>query len=319
MNENFDVVVCGGGIAGLSGATTLARSRRSVLVVDDGSPRNAPSDGVHNYPGLDGTPPADLLRLARAEVVGYGGTVRAGRVTGAQAVDGGFDVHLADGTAVTARRLLLATGLADELPAVAGLAERWGRDVLHCPFCHGWEVRDQRIAVLATGPAAVHQAQLFRQLTADVTVLAHTAGAPEGEAGAGLAARGIAVVEGEVVALEVRDDRLTGARLADGTVVPCDALVVGPRFTARSAVAAALGLASEELRMGEHVMGDAVPAAPGGRTAVPGVWVAGNLTDLRAGVVNAAGQGFTAATEVHADLLHEDVQRAVAAKEAVGV
>lgn len=313
MDETYDVIVVGGGAAGLSGALTLARARRSVLVVDDGTPRNAPSDGVHNYLGREGTPPAELMATGRAEVTGYGGTVVEGRVADARAVDDGFAVQLVGGRSVTARRLLLATGLADELPDVEGLARRWGRDVLHCPYCHGHEVRDRAIGVLATGPLAVHQAQLFRQWSADVTLFLHTAPDPSAQEWTELGARGISVVDGEVVAVEVADDRLAGVRLASGQVVPIDALVVAPRFAARTAVPAALGLATEDLRLGDHVLGSAVPAGPGGATAVPGVWVAGNVGDLRAGVINAAAQGFTAATEINADLVAEDVRRATAA------
>ncbi len=311
MDETYDVVVVGGGAAGLSGAVALSRARRSVLVVDDGAPRNGPADGVHNYLGREGTPPDELAAVGRAEVAGYGGTVAPGRAVEARAVGAGFVVRLADGRTVAARRLLVATGLVDELPDVPGVAQRWGRDVLHCPYCHGWEVRDRAIGVLGTGPFAVHQAQLLRQWSADVTLFRHTAPDPTTEERAGLAARGIALVEGEVAALEVAGDRLTGVRLAAGPVVARDALVVAPRFTAR--VPDGLGLVAEEVRMGEHVVGSAVPAGPGGATAVPGVWVAGNAGDLRAGVINAAAQGFTAATEINADLVLEEIRLATEA------
>jgi thioredoxin reductase len=194
MTETFDVVVIGGGAAGLSGALALARSRRSVLVLDDGEPRNATAGHVHNFLTRDGTPPAELYAAGRAEVTGYGGEVRAGRAASVVRDGDAFVVTLDGGDAVTARRLLVATGVVDELPDVAGLRERWGRDVLHCPYCHGWEVRDRAIAVLATTPMALHQALLFRQLSDDVTYLQH-GGAPLGAEAAGqLAARGIPVV-----------------------------------------------------------------------------------------------------------------------------
>jgi thioredoxin reductase len=143
----YDVIVIGGGAAGLAGATALLRSRRSVLVVDGGEPRNAPADGVHNFLTRDGTPPSELLAAGRAEVLGYGGEVVHGSVV---AVDPGFRVRLDDGRTLSARRLLVATGLADELPDVPGLAQRWGRDVLHCPYCHGWEVRDRAVGCPCT-------------------------------------------------------------------------------------------------------------------------------------------------------------------------
>src|SRR5690348_7306100 len=194
MTESFDVVVIGGGAAGLSGALALARSRRSVLVLDDGEPRNATAGHVHNFLTRDGTPPAEIYAAGRDEVAGYGGEVRAGRVASVSRDGDRFAVTLADGGTVTARRLLVATGVTDELPDVPGLRERWGRDVLHCPYCHGWEVRDRAIAVLATTPMAVHQALLFRQLSDRVTFL-QPAGAPLDPESAGqLAARGIPVV-----------------------------------------------------------------------------------------------------------------------------
>lgn len=161
-DKAYDVVVVGGGAAGLSGAVALARARRWVLVVDAGQPRNAPAGHVHNYLSRDGTPPAELLAAGRDEVTRYGGELVTGRVESVVKEGDGFLVKLDGGGAVGARRLLVTTGLVDELPDVPGVAERWGRDVLHCPYCHGWEVRDRRIGVLATGPMAVHQAELWR-------------------------------------------------------------------------------------------------------------------------------------------------------------
>ena len=265
-DQQYDVVIIGGGAAGLSGAVALARSRRSVLVVDAGEPRNAPADGVHNYLGREGTPPGDLLAIGRAELAGYGGEVVSGVVTAARRDDdGAFRVTLEDGHTVGARRLLVATGLVDELPDLPGIAERWGRDVLHCPYCHGWEVRDQPIGILATGPTAVHQALLFRQLSDDVTFFRHTGpDLPEEEAEQ-LAALGIRMVDGEVGGLEVSEDRLTGVRLVSGEVVPRAAVVVAPRFTARADVLASLGLEATEQEMRGHVVGSAVAADPPGQ------------------------------------------------------
>ena len=315
----YDVVVVGGGAAGLSGAVALARSRRSVLVVDAGEPRNAPADGVHNYLGREGTPPGELLELGRAEVEGYGGVVRRGRVHAVERGEGRhpFTVALDDGTAVRARRLLVATGLVDELPDLPGVAERWGRDVLHCPYCHGWEVRDRSIGVLATGPTAVHQALLFRQLSDDVVLFRHTGPqlAPDDEAQ--LRALGVRLVDGEVAGLEVSGDRLTGVRLASGEVVARSAVVVAPRFTARSQLLESLGLGAVEQEMAGSVVGSAVPADPTGATAVPGVWVAGNVADMSAQVVVSAAAGLRAGAMINADLVAEDARAAVAGRREV--
>ena len=313
MDERYDVVVIGGGAAGLSGAVALARSRRSVLVLDAGEPRNAPADGVHNYLGREGARPADLLADGRAELAAYEGEVVTGTVTSARREsDESFCVTLDGGREVSARRLLVATGLVDELPDVPGLAQRWGRDVLHCPYCHGWEVRDQTVGILATGPTAVHQALLFRQLSADVTFFRHTGPELPAEQTEQLAALGIGVVDGAVAGLEVTEDRLSGVRLVTGEVVPLAALVVAPRFTARADVLLSLGLAATEQEMGGAVVGSAVPADPTGATTVPGVWVAGNVSDMSAQVVVAAAAGLRAGAMINADLVAEDARRAVA-------
>ncbi|MCK8680794.1 NAD(P)/FAD-dependent oxidoreductase [Streptomyces lichenis] len=306
----YDVVVVGGGAAGLSGALTLARARRSVLVVDAGEPRNAPATGVHGLLALDGVPPAELLARGREEVRGYGGRVVRAEVSGAVRDGDGFAVSLAGGGSVRARRLLVTAGLVDRLPPVPGLGERWGRDVLHCPYCHGWEIRDRAVGVLATGPNSPHQALLFRQWTADVVYLAHDTVPPAGEEAERLAARGITVVTGEVAAVESAGDRLTGVRLADGTVVARQALAVATRMEARAGFLAGLGLRTVEhpAGFGEHLVTD-----PTGRTEVPGVWAAGNVTDLSAQVGAAASAAAFAAARINADLVTEETDRALAA------
>ncbi|WP_344647860.1 NAD(P)/FAD-dependent oxidoreductase [Cryptosporangium japonicum] len=301
-NGRIDVVVIGGGPAGLSAATTLARSLRSVVVIDDGHPRNAPAAGVHNFLTRDGVSPADLLAAGRDEVTRYGGSVRPGRAVAARTSGDGFQVTLADGDVIEARRLLVTTGLTDELPDVAGLRERFGRDVVHCPYCHGWEIRGRRIAVLASGPMGVHQAILFRQWTDDLVLLTHTTEAPAPEQAALLTGRGIAVVAGVVDRLEVDDDRLRGVRLADGRSVGCDAIVVGPRMVASSPVLDDLGLKPVAHPMGEAV-GMTYPAEPTGATTVPGLWLAGNVTDLQAQVITAAAQGVAVAAALNMELV----------------
>ncbi|MHA6803837.1 NAD(P)/FAD-dependent oxidoreductase [Salinifilum ghardaiensis] len=311
---DHEVVVIGGGAAGLSGALTLSRARRSVAVIDAGVPRNAPAEGVHALLGREGTPPGELLARGRAEVRGYGGHVVDGEVTGATREGDGFAVVLDDGRTLRARRLLVTTGVVDELPDIPGLPERWGRDVLHCPYCHGWEVRDQRIGVLATGPMSVHQALLLRQWSADVVFFPHTGADPTEEEAARFTARGIRVQPGEVAALEGGEDRLTGVRLRDGTVVARDALAIAPRMVARAGFLAELGLHPVEHPAGA---GEHVPADAAGRTDVPGVRVAGNVTDPAAQVGTAAAAGAAAAAQINAELVTEDTDRAVRADRGV--
>jgi thioredoxin reductase len=312
MDNSYDVIVVGGGAAGLSGAVALARSRRSVLVVDAGSPRNAPASHVHNFLSRDGTPPAELYAAGREEVARYGGTVQTGRVTALSRDAAGFTVQIG-GRALTARRLLVATGVRDELPDVPGLAARWGIDVLHCPYCHGWEVRDRRIGVLATGPATFHQALLFRQLSDHVTVLQHTGPELAREEREQLGALGVPVIEGKVAEVEADAAGLTGVRLADGSHVPLDALVVAPRMIANAELLAPLGLTPVEVTMGGQVIGTQIEADPSGATKVPGVWVAGNLAAIQAQVVAAAAAGLTAGAVINADLAAGDARRAAGA------
>jgi len=226
IDESYDVGVVGGGAAGLSAALVLGRSRRSVLVIDAGEPRNASADHMHNYLGREGAKPAELLAIGREEVGRYGVEVRRGRVTSAARTGGGFALGLEDGGSVVSRRLVLATGVVDVLPDVPGLKERFGRDVLHCPYCHGWEVADRPLGIVASGPDCVERALLFRQWSDDVVILLNGQPAPGGEDAEKLAARGIEVVPGEIARVVVDDDAIAGVELRGGAVVTRAALVV---------------------------------------------------------------------------------------------
>ncbi len=309
--RSFDVVVVGGGAAGLAGALALARARRSVLVVDAGQPRNAPAKGVHAYLGMEGVSPADLLARGRAEVVSYGGVVEQGQVVAVRPTGEGFAVECEDGSVVAARRLLVTTGLVDELPDIAGLGEHWGSGVLHCPYCHGWEVRDQPIGVVASGPVAVHASLLWRQWSEEVTLFAHPGqelGAAEREK---LAARGVSVVDDPVEEVVSNDHGVSGVRIADGSVVAVNAVVVPTFMRSRSRLLVDLGLEVSEQRMGEHVMGTSVVADPNGATSVPGVWVAGNVTSLSEQVIGAAAAGNRAGAMINADLVMAEADQAL--------
>ncbi|RZS33962.1 thioredoxin reductase (NADPH) [Herbihabitans rhizosphaerae] len=302
----YDVVIIGGGAAGLNAALMLTRARRSVLVVDSGEPRNAPAAHLHGFLSRDGLPPRELLEIGRDEVRGYGGEIVTAEVTSAIADGDEFVVSLENRT-VRARRLLVTTGLTDELPDLDGLRDRWGRDVLHCPYCHGWEIRDQPVAVLATTPNAMHVTTLVRQWTPHVTLLLHTGAEPTDEEWEQFAARDISVVDGEVAGLEVVADELAGVRLRTGEVIGLRALFVTPKFVARAGVLAGLGITTTEHPWG----GSYVASDETGRTSVPGVWVAGNVTDPSAQVITAAAGGAKAAAMINADLVGEDTRNAV--------
>lgn len=309
----LDAVVVGGGAAGLSAAVTLGRAHRSVVVVDAGHPRNAPATHMHNFLSRDGMNPAELLAIGRDEVARYGGTVLSGlAVDAARAEDGTFAVTLDDGRTLRARQLVVATGLTDRLPDVPGVAERWGRDVLHCPYCHGWEVSGRAIGVLGRGAFSVHQALLWRQWSDDVTLFLDEVTELADSAWEELAARDVRVVEGAVERLEVADDRLTGVRLASGRVLPVDALVVPSRMHANAELLAGLGVATEDVEMQGAVVGSRVPTGPMGATDVPGLWVAGNTADVAAQVVVAAADGVRTGAAVNFALVAADTQAAVA-------
>jgi thioredoxin reductase len=314
FSHDVDVVIVGGGAAGLAAAVALGRARRSVVVIDSGEPRNAPAAHMHNYLSRDGMSPKEFLAIGHDEALRYGARfVESVASTASRAEDGSFAIELADGASVTGRRLLVTTGLVDELPDIQGLRERWGRDVIHCPYCHGWEVSDQRIVVISSGPMSVHQAQLFRQWSPDVTLLLHTGPHPTALQRDELASRSIGVVDGEVVSVVIEDDRLVGVAHGDGRVIPADAVVVGPRMIARSAVLSSLGLVAVEHPMG---VGTQIPSDPTGATEIPGVWVAGNVTELNAQVVHAAGAGTFAGAAINADLIADDTRRAMEAMRA---
>ena len=168
--SSYDVLVVGGGAAGLSAALVLGRARRSVVVVDAGAPRNAPAAHMHGYLSRDGMAPSALLAQGRHEVAGYGVDLVDDVVLSLQR---GFTADLASGLTVSARRVLIASGVADKLPDLPGVQERWGRDLLHCPYCHGWEVRDEPLGVLGTLPGSVEHAHLVRQWSDDVVFFEH--------------------------------------------------------------------------------------------------------------------------------------------------
>ncbi|MFA6576907.1 MAG: NAD(P)/FAD-dependent oxidoreductase [Nocardioides sp.] len=312
----YDVVVIGGGAAGLSAALVLTRARRRVAVIDAGQPRNAPATHMQGFLGSDGLPPAELLAAGRAEVARYGGHLVSGTVASITA-DAQTSVHqrraftitLEDGDQLRARRVLVTTGLRDEVPDVPGVRERWGRDLLHCPYCHGHEVRDQPLGILADADGdaenldqALAHAHLVRQWSDDVVFFANgqsvSAAAREQ-----LVARAIGFVPEQVTRLVIEDDRLTGVEFAGGGVVPRSAVFVRPRFVPNDTLLADLGCAT-------NATGWAAVDGTG-RTSVPGVWAAGNAVNPRAQVITAAGEGSAAAIAINGDLVDEDLPIAV--------
>ncbi|MEV7968170.1 NAD(P)/FAD-dependent oxidoreductase [Sphaerisporangium sp. NPDC088356] len=314
-----DTVVIGGGAAGLNGALMLARSRRSVVVIDSGTPRNALAAAMHGFIVLDGTPPSEILKRGRQQVRQYGGRIVFGEVVSAAPAapspegDLRFTISLADGRALTARRVLVATGLRDVLPEVPGLAEHWGHSVVHCPYCHGWEVRDKPIGILATGPASVPHALLFRQLSNDLIYF--TQGTDlDADTRARFTARHIRVLDTPVQeVIDDQDGAIAGVRLTDGTIVERRVLAVATQMQARTEGLEGLKLPMEDL---PDNMGHRFASAMAGITEIAGVWVAGNATDLTAQVGASAAAGALAGSHINAVLATADTAAALAAVQA---
>jgi thioredoxin reductase len=300
----YDVMIIGGGFAGLAAAMQLGRARRSVLVVDTDEPRNRYSPAVHGFPGKDGRAPFEVRRELRAELEPYR-TVEflAARGVDARACDGeAFEVALESASGTTherGRRLILATGVADELPHIPGLAERWGRTVLHCPYCHGYEVGDRRLGVLATSEISMHHALLLGDWSGDVTFFLNDAFTPDAAQRAALAARGTHVEKRKVVELVgAGPHSLEGVRLGDGEVVPLDAIFVASHPRLASRLAERLGCAIDDGPQGEIIRTDATK-----ETTVKGVFAAGDAARSPHNALFAASDGAMAGVAAHRSLV----------------
>ncbi|WP_179206772.1 FAD-dependent oxidoreductase [Microbacterium esteraromaticum] len=305
--RDTDVAVIGGGPAGLAAAIALARSRRNVVLVDAGEPRNAPAEGAHNVLGNEGIAPLELIARGRAEAESYGVQIVSGRVSRVSGQIDDFTVEVGEGAQrIRARRVILATGLVDDLPDVPGVAAGWGSTVLHCPFCHGWEVRDQRIAILARQDVPLHQAMLFRQLSDRVTLFLHEASVPTAEQWEQLAALKVDVVTSRVRRLRMEHTRVRAVEMEDGSLFDADAVVVSPRFNVRTELYEMLGGIA-----GEGMFGAEIPVDPRGQTAVSGVWVAGNAGQPMAMVVASSASGMMTGAAVHGDLALSELNAAV--------
>ena len=299
----------GGSAAGLAAALQLGRQRRSVIVIDAGEPRNAPAAHMHGYLGHEGLPPAELIALGREEVRSYGGEILAGRaVDVTRLADGRFRVELVGGGAVVARRVVAATGLVDVLPDIEGVAEHWGRDVIHCPFCHGYEVRDRRVVQIVTHPMGLHPAGLFRQLTARLTLVLHD-GVSNDEPGlATLRAAGVTIIDTPVRRLITGDDgHVCAVELINGDHVDADAVAVGAPFRVRAEPFATLGLTLVPHPSG---LGDFIETDPMGETSIPGLYGAGNVTDPSQQVLQAAANGSRVGGMISFSLVSEDIAAA---------
>lgn len=309
VERRCDVAVIGGSAAGLAAALQLGRQRRSVIVIDAGEPRNAPSGHMHGYLGREGSPPSELADAGREEVRSYGGEVLSARAHSiTRKEDGAFRVELVNGHAIVARRVLAATGLVDTLPDIDGLAEHWGGDVIHCPFCHGFEFRDQRIVQITSHASGTHPAQLLRRLTEQFTIVVHDGSAGDDAELDALRAAGVDIrSEPARRVLTGTDGHVTAVELSGGERIEAEAVVVRPRFSARVEPFATLGLRSTPQANG---LGDVVETDTLGETAIPGAYAAGNVTDPSQQVAQAAADGSRVGAMISINLADEDVRAA---------
>ena len=302
--EVFDVAVVGGGPAGLSAALSLARARRRVIVFDAGDPRNGVAEHMHGVLGHDGLRPTALLERGRGEVQRHGGIVVDGRVETVRVGPAGIDVDGPSGV-VRARRLIVATGLRDELPEIAGLREQWGRGVVVCPYCDGWERRDHTIGVIATGPQGIDQAHQLRQWSDAIVYFPNDVGEPGAEALRTLEGRGIRIERGRVRAVRSNGGGVEAVELDDRSV-GVESIFTATTLHPRDRLLRDLGARTLDDADGSWVAVDA-----DGRTSVDHVWAVGNVVDRRSNVSVSLGAGSLIAGAVNADLTVEDIARSV--------
>ena len=296
----YDVIIVGAGYAGLSAALPLAGARRRVLLIDSGRPRNRFSNHSHGVIGHDGADPQAIRDAALEQLAAYPTVARIdGTAIEARQDGAGFALRLEDGQEFAARRLILASGVADRLPELDGLEERWGVSVLHCAYCHGWEVRDQPLGVLAISAGTANMAALIPDW-GPTTYFTQAQFEPDPEQRALLERRGVSVERTPIVALIGDAPELTAVRLADGRELPLRAIFIPPRWALTSPLAEQLGCAFEESPSGTHVGVDELR-----ETSVPGAYAAGDMARAVHHAAFAAADGAAAGTAAHRSLVRE--------------
>lgn len=299
----YDVVIVGGSAAGLSAALVLGRFRRHVLICDHQKPRNAPADAAHNFFTRDGTPPAELLQIGWEQLRPYA-TVQhhLAEVVSLKPIADGFEVQTADGTVFQSRRVLLATGVRDELPAIPGLAEYWGKGgVHHCPYCHGWEVRDQKIVIIGNGEVVYHLAALLSALSTDISACLYGEPQPTPDQLHKLQQMGVTLYDAEMVAIEGDAGQVQGVRLGDGRLLPCQAIFAATKPEQHSTLARDIGCQFTEQG---YVQVDIL-----GRTSVLNVYAAGDMVTPFHQLIAAAASGAAAGSGINTDIVFQPKEK----------
>jgi len=291
----YDVIIVGGSYSGISAGLQLARARRKVLVIDAGQRRNRFAHNSHGFLGQDGRDPGTIASEARAQLLAYP-TVEwlSQPATHANTGDGGFVITAANGEQFAARRLILATGVVDELPAIPGLSERWGQRVFHCPYCHGYELYGGPIGVLAASPVAIHQSLMLPDW-GPTTLFLNEVFEPDADQLAKLASRGVAVEREPVLSVGGEQADVT---LASGRVIKLAGLFTQPLTRMGSQLAALLGCEFEAGPTGEFIKVDAMR-----ETSVPGVFACGDAAIAAGNVAVAVGDGARTGGAAHQSLI----------------
>lgn len=293
---DVEVVIIGGSYAGLSAALALGRALRQVLVLDSGRPANRPTPHAHNFLTQDGASPAALAAQARSQVLAYP-TVRllAETAVAATGTTGDFTLTTDTGQMVRARKLLFATGVRDHLPAQPGFAECWGISVIHCPYCHGYEYRQQPTGTLLNGDEALQHARLLRQWTTQLTIFTNGPATFSPAQWAQIARAGISVEQTPVQALQHHAGHLTHVALADGRLVDLAALYLRPGMSQHCLLPQSLGCAYTEAG---YLQVDGMQ-----QTSVPGIYAAGDATTPMRTLSMAVAGGTMAGVALNHELL----------------
>lgn len=299
MNSKYDVLIIGGGPAGMTSAMTLARGRRQVLICDDDRPRNAPAKLMQNFPSRDGTPPAEFLRIVRKDLEKYE-TLQSVKdsVLQVERTYSGFKARLKSGADVESRKLILAVGVKDELPNISGITELWGKSVFHCPYCHGYEHKDEPLGLLVTEEKVYHAIPLILGISKNLVIFTDRKFNLTDEQKDLIKKNNIPLFDEKIISLKHNGEKLTGIELEDGSVIPRSVLFLRPAMRPKSDIGEKLGCQLNEFGLYQ--------VDSTGRSTEKGIFVAGDLNDIRQSVVIASASGAMTAIAVNLELLTED-------------
>jgi thioredoxin reductase len=301
QTDGFDAIVVGGSVAGLSAALLLGRACKRVLVCDSGKPRNQVAQASHNYFSRDGIAPAELLQIGREQLQPYDVEIWQGEVIDAENLGHRFQVTLRDGKRFVGRKLLLATGMKDTLPSIEGFAELWGNSVFHCPYCHGWEVRDQPLAIYGKGEVAVEQAFMLTGWSRDLVLCSDGAAELSDEQRQQLLNWGIQIREENIARLDHQEGELTGIVFANNEVLPRRGILFRPQSHQHSRLAAKLGC-----KLGSN---DIVEVNDFKQTSIAGVYAVGDASSPLSQISWAVASGMLAASFVNRALIEENLRQ----------